>query len=67
MKIFKKGTPTKPESKTKEFKCRICGCEFEAEDGEYKVIHNYRNDTYYEVECPFCKRVHFANDDEEFR
>lgn len=54
MKIIKKGNITT----TKYFTCNTCGCEFEAEKGEYKltsqigIMQGCKN---YYIECPCCK------------
>ena len=58
MKIIKQGK-TKDElkailNKTKRFECRICGCIFEADEGEYTHNSHQYNETVYYCKCPNC-------------
>lgn len=52
MKIIKPGDKEKLKE-TKRFLCEYCGCEFEADKGEYNVGEQY-NETYYYHPCPTC-------------
>ena len=52
MKIIQPGDKRKLR-KTRLFLCRNCGCEFEADKGEYSVGEQY-NETYYCYPCPTC-------------
>lgn len=53
MTILKPGDPN-VSNKPKRFKCDVCGCVFDANKGEYRVIQQY-NDIGYQCECPCCK------------
>lgn len=50
IKIIKKGNLKKG---IKSFKCKICECEFDADETEYIVVFN-RNELTYACECPEC-------------
>jgi hypothetical protein len=52
MKIIQEG---KIPTFIKTFKCRYCGCVFEAEKNEYKVEHSQYSEVEYIAECPCCK------------
>lgn len=57
MNIIKQGK-TKEELKailnrTKRFKCKTCGCVFEADEGEYEFEEDYIYSTFY-CKCPNC-------------
>ena len=57
MKIIVEG---KIPKKTKRFKCEYCGCEFEADEGEYKNVGicAYLHDGIeWESECPCCHKT----------
>lgn len=55
MKIIKHGDEGKIK---KHFKCKYCGCEFEANASECdKVVNEYfggKNKIYYRCQCPEC-------------
>lgn len=57
MKIIKQGkTIEELEAilkKTKRFECKICGCVFEADDGEYKWVEDHIYGAYV-CDCPNC-------------
>lgn len=61
MKIIKQGK-TEEElkvilNKTKRFKCKTCGCIFEADKGEYEYSSSCLNEGgYYYCICPNCKK-----------
>lgn len=50
MRIIKDGNVNQL-LKLKIFTCEKCGCEFEANNKEYK-IDSHRNETYYYAKCP---------------
>lgn len=39
--------------KTRRFECEQCGCEFEANKDEYKVVSQYNEISYF-CKCPCC-------------
>ena len=44
-------------NETRQFKCKACGCVFEADKGEYKFQYSQREDLeWYEIRCPTCQR-----------
>ena len=56
MNIIKNGDRELAENKkkqTRRFECKICGCIFEADKGEY-LIKDYRCDVMYYAKCPCC-------------
>ena len=56
MFIIKDGDKELAEKKrkqTKLFECKICGCVFEADKGEY-LIRDFRFDVMYYAKCPCC-------------
>ena len=55
MKIIKEGNLDKL-MRVKRFKCKECGCIFEAEKDEYKRGRQY-NGTYYYCACPCCNQT----------
>lgn len=62
MKIIKQGK-SKEEleailNKTKRFKCKTCGCVFEADEGEYDEEDNFYTCIYY-CKCPNCGKNAF--------
>jgi rubredoxin len=61
MKIIKEGLPKeklkKVLKKTKRFSCKVCGCVFEADDGEYSVSSEYGFYTVRTCVCPNCQSV----------
>lgn len=61
MKIIKNGD-FKKLKKVKTFDCDFCGCLFEADNTEYKVGSQY-NEMYYYVDCPFCGRKVYRDED----
>lgn len=54
MKIIKPGDVNKLKE-TKHFLCKYCGCEFEADKGEYSIGNQY-NEIYYYHPCPTCNK-----------
>lgn len=52
-RILKKGKIVK---NIQRFKCPNCGCVFEADEDDYIVIMNFRNDfcSFLESKCPAC-------------
>lgn len=59
MKITKHGDKKLAELKRKKyvkFKCDDCGCEFEADNTEYKYSC-YLNEDLYSIKCPCCGNV----------
>lgn len=58
MKIIKQGKTGEELNhilnKTKCFECKICGCIFEADVGEY-TYETQHNETHYYCRCPNCK------------
>ena len=52
MKILKPGT-IEQMNRVKRFGCLTCGCIFEADNTEYQP-ECFRNETYYNCECPCC-------------
>lgn len=59
MKIIKPGDKEKLKE-TKYFVCKSCGCEFEADKGEYSVGEQY-NSTYYYHPCPTCGNTVYSH------
>lgn len=59
MKIIKNGDLSQV-MQTKRFVCDVCGCEFEADKGEYRSGSQY-NKTYFTCTCPCCYKT--ANED----
>lgn len=61
MKIIKHGEPKKEIMK---FVCENCGCEFEAEYGEYEVLYDHiafsDYSAMYRCGCPECKHMAFT-------
>ncbi len=57
MKILKEGN-LELLKQTKRFSCSYCGCEFEADKGEYKTTNQY-NEYYHSCKCPCCG--HYAH------
>ncbi len=56
MKIIKEGNLERLKE-YRTFECKLCGCVFMAERGEYKYRFDQREgDEWYEVVCPTCKR-----------
>ena len=53
MKIIKPGNLNQVR-RPMQFKCSNCGCEFEAEQGEYKYGGIQYNITYWVCNCPTC-------------
>ena len=54
MKIIKQGDLNRLKE-IKRFKCKACGCEFEADNTEYKRQYSQReNCGWYEIKCPTC-------------
>lgn len=56
MFIIKDGDKELAEKKrkqTKLFECKICGCIFEADKGEYTNT-DFQWDSYYYAKCPCC-------------
>lgn len=56
MFIIKDGNKELAEKKkkqTKQFECRICGCIFEADKGEYKC-EEAQFSLWYSAKCPCC-------------
>lgn len=54
MKIIQHGNIDRLK-KVIEFKCKLCGCVFQAEKGEYKYQYSQRDDaSWYEAKCPLC-------------
>lgn len=58
MKIIKQGNKTNLKE-TKHFLCGFCGCEFEADKGEYIVGEQY-NSEYYCFPCPTCGKTVYS-------
>lgn len=54
MKIIYQGDLSKLKE-TKRFKCKACGCVFEADKGEYHAETQY-NDVEFYCKCPCCGR-----------
>lgn len=44
----------KRQKQTKEFLCKNCGCEWEADRGDYKVEPGLTDKIYVGMPCPFC-------------
>lgn len=57
MKILEPGNPPDPR-KPIIFRCKNCGCKFEAYKDEYKFESSQRepNEDYYAVKCPCCEQ-----------
>ncbi len=54
MKIIKHGDLNRLKE-IKLFKCKACGCEFEADNTEYKHEYSQRDNCgWYAIECPTC-------------
>lgn len=52
-RVLKEGKITK---NVRKFKCPDCGCVFEADEDDYTMTMNLRNDFCLESECPTCHR-----------
>jgi len=64
MKIIKQGDLYRLKE-IKRFKCKACGCEFEADNTEYRRDYSQReNCGWYAIKCPTCDRW-VTTDDEE--
>ena len=73
MKIIKEGVS---QDKIKRFECDVCGCIFEADEGEYDKVESLSpwaeltlylsglslKDDMYRVECPYCKNRIITNE-----
>lgn len=62
MKIIKQGSKEKV-NRTKRFVCNKCGCEFEANYGEYEnasQLEMIHDNISAKCRCPFCKYVAYA-------
>ena len=53
IKIIKLGK--KPDT-VKRFKCRNCGCVFEADRQDYEEVYILSNGYYLLIDCPTCGR-----------
>lgn len=53
IRIIKDGS-LKKLNRTKRFACSKCDCIFEADDSSY-TTHNWKNELYITVICPFCR------------
>lgn len=49
------------------FKCRDCGCVFEAGRSEYQTMHDFRNGLYFAINCPTCKATVYLYPEDEKR
>ncbi|MBQ8707773.1 MAG: hypothetical protein IJ523_06790 [Succinivibrionaceae bacterium] len=70
MEIIKKGNLVQAKWRVEQparFECGWCGCQWEAIRGEYSVGDDYRNGTYYVMECPTCKALAYGKLREEVR
>lgn len=67
MRILKHGDREKQIKHRKIFKCNICGCEFEALDGEYGVFYkSYTMEPAGKIShCPECGGLAFEMKGEE--
>lgn len=52
MQIIK---PGKKISTIRRFECTNCGCVFEADESEYKIVFNY-NESHARCKCPCCNK-----------
>lgn len=53
MKVLMQGNKDLAK-RTKIFHCKECGCEFEADKGEYECAGYQYNEAYYKCKCPCC-------------
>ena len=56
MKILKQGDPERLR-KVCRFRCWGCGCEWEADKGEYTVSFGQHDEDEYSMPCPCCGGV----------
>lgn len=56
MRIIQQGK----QKETHTFICRVCGCVFEADKGEF-TFEFFRNEEYFKSICPFCKLPVYTN------
>jgi ribosomal protein S27E len=54
MKILKHGTPRSNVVRTE---CRDCGCEFEFNRKEARLMPDFRDGDFYSINCPDCKKL----------
>lgn len=62
MKIIKQGSRRKV-AQTRYFQCNVCGCEFEADYGEYQLVSieaTIRDYVVAKCKCPFCRQMAYA-------
>lgn len=45
----------KKKKQTRRFECRMCGCVFEADKGEYRGEDGFDFRYYYYAKCPCCE------------
>lgn len=62
MKIIKPGNINLLRE-TKLFRCKKCGCVFEADKGEYEYLSSPQyNDVYYLYPCPTCGNTVYTHE-----
>ena len=66
MRIIKAGDLERVKS-TRRFVCELCGCEWEASGGEYRLETDFRNGHYYVMACPTCRRETVCHPEDERR
>lgn len=67
MKIIKNGSPAFA-LQTNFFRCDRCGCEFEANYGEYKqvdMVATIYTGILAECKCPFCRSIAYTYKERE--
>lgn len=69
MRILKRGDREKQVRHRRIFKCAICGCEFEAIDGEYGVFYNSYSlePAGFSAYCPECSGLAFEMKGEDIQ
>lgn len=58
MKIIKKGIL--PDEYVALITCSYCNCRFECTKSEGKCISNTRNESFFQLNCPTCKKYLYA-------
>ena len=61
MNIIRQGKKPDP---VKRFECKLCGCIFEADKGEYHYVDLGYNQVAFEAYCPCCGAQVWAIDNE---
>lgn len=60
MEIIEPGDP-ECMKETRRFLCKKCGCEWKADNTEYKIWADQREGTFYMMKCPCCNTIVYKN------